>query len=210
MSKFESFPKLDSTKLSPGELPTNMGVVKKSEQITSEKFLEAHENQEKSEVIMESARAQRVDLFKGIISRTKDFVTSPLILKGINLIPGYADIPIALGAIRGKEGTRKLSSRERLCYIVALGMVAVSYAHAYELNGTAFAIDTAIINTIMGGDLALMAIKESITALEKKSPKIAHIIGVASDYLSKKREELGNLKELLENSPTTSPESNTQ
>ena len=172
---------------------------------------EVREGQERPEAVMETARMGRADLLKNIVlSRTKEFVTSPLLLKALNYVPVIADVGLASGALLGREGTRKISAGERLCYTAAFGMAVLSYFHAYQGNFTAAGVDTIVINAIMSIDTAPVALKKAALALEQKSPRVAHMMDAIGDYLLQKREQLANLKESLIKSPMVlSPDGNT-
>ena len=172
---------------------------------------EIREGQEQPDLVMETARIGRTGLLKDIVlSRTKNFVTSPLFLKALNYVPVIADVGLASGTLLGKEGARKISAGERLCYAAAFGMAVLSYFHAYEGNLTAAGADTIIINAIMSIDTAPIVLKKAAATLEQKSPKIAHMMDAVADFLLQKREQLVNLKKSLGESPIVlSPEANT-
>lgn len=212
-SIFSSRKELDKLQSGQDALITRMSELRQSigEEKSADKNSQGiRENQERSEAVMETARAGRIDLLKNaIFSRGKKFVSSQLFLKALNFVPVIADVGLASGALLGREGGRKVSGGERLCYTAALGMALLSYFHASQGNLAAAGIDTIIINAIMTIDTAPVLIKKAGEALSRRNPKIAHMMNAVGDFLLKKREDLVALKELLRKNPVVlSPEGN--
>lgn len=173
---------------------------------------EVSRSREKPESVIEKARAGRSDLMQRIIlsrvvSGAKDILTSPLFLKALNYMPVVGDVTLARGVIQGKEGSRRLTAGERLNYTAAFGMAVLSYFHLNEGNLAAAGIDQAILYTMLNIDMVPLAIKKTAAALETKTPKLAHMMNAVGDYLLRKREQLANLKDLLQkNPPVPAPE----
>jgi hypothetical protein len=193
-SSFEMSQYLQSKEEHPAEkekLP-----LQKSE--TQEEQPKTPEAKEQAEKVMERAKNKRVELFKKVfLSRAIKLVEAPLFLKIVNFAPIVGDVTLLAGAIRGKEGGRQLSAGERLNYVAAVGMSALTYISAYEGNLKTAGIEQAMVYALLHIDALPVALKNSAKALENKTPKLAHMMEATADYMNQKREELAKLGEMF-------------
>jgi hypothetical protein len=169
-----------------------------AEQPNDTQLTEVTELNERPEIIMERAKTRRVELFKKLfISRAFKMVDSPLFLKIANYAPIVGDVTLLAGAVRGKEGTRKLSAGERLNYVAAVTMAVMGYISLYQGNLTAAGIEQTITYTLLNIDTIPVALKTSAKALENKNPKISHLLESTANFVEQKREALARLGELF-------------